>query len=95
VSLAAPAPRAVLRANLSRDDLLMRAGVDTAPLQRLTGAIDAPAMIAMNGEVELDGRSFAETAARFLAGRGKAGAASGPSSAAATSLAWRAASSAR
>ncbi|MGZ5248652.1 MAG: glycine betaine ABC transporter substrate-binding protein [Caldimonas sp.] len=46
--------------------LLMRAGVDAAPLQRLAGAIDAAAMIAMNGEVELDGRSFAETAARFL-----------------------------
>ena len=27
MSLAAPAPRAVLRANLSRDDLMMRAGV--------------------------------------------------------------------
>ena len=34
-------------------------------------------MIAMNGEVELDGRSFADTAARFLAARGVAAAASG------------------
>ena len=68
--------------------LLMRAGIDAAPLQRLAGAIDAPAMIAMNAEVELDGRSFAETAARFLAGRGPAGAASAPGVAA--SLAWRA-----
>ena len=46
--------------------LLMRAGVDTAPLQVLAGTIDAAAMIAMNGEVELDGRSFADTAAKFL-----------------------------
>ena len=50
--------------------LLMRAGVDAAPLRKLTGAIDAPAMIAMNGEVELDGKSFAAAAARFLTGRG-------------------------
>jgi len=57
--------------------LLMRAGVDAAPLQRLAGSIDAATMIAMNGEVELDGRSFAETAAKFLAAGGKAGAASG------------------
>ena len=54
--------------------LLMRQGVDVGPLQRLTGAIDAATMIAMNGEVELDGRSFAETAARFLATRGAAAA---------------------
>ena len=73
--------------------LLMRAGVDSGPLQRLAGAIDAPAMIAMNGEVELDGRSFAETAARFLAGRGPASAAS-TSSSPAPRLAWRAASGA-
>ena len=57
--------------------LLMRAGVDVAPLQRLAGAIDAPAMIAMNGEVELDGRSFAATAAGFLARRGGAAAVGG------------------
>jgi osmoprotectant transport system permease protein len=57
--------------------LLMRQGVDVGPLQRLTGAIDAATMIAMNGEVELDGRSFAETAARFLATRGVAVAAGG------------------
>ena len=73
--------------------LLMRAGVDAAPLQRLAGAIDAPAMIAMNGEVELDGRTFAEAAARFLAGHGMAGAASAPGAAA--SLAWRGSSDAR
>jgi glycine betaine/choline ABC-type transport system substrate-binding protein/ABC-type proline/glycine betaine transport system permease subunit len=65
--------------------VLMRAGVDPAPLARLAGAIDAATMIAMNGEVELDHRSFAETARKFLAG-GFAGAsaartASGASSA--------------
>ena len=57
--------------------LLMRASVDAGPLQRLAGSIDAATMIAMNGEVELDGRSFAETAARFLAARGVAAAAGG------------------
>ncbi len=57
--------------------LLMRAGVDPRPLQPLAGAIDAATMIALNGEVELDGRGFAETAAKFLAARGIAGAASG------------------
>ena len=56
--------------------LLMRTGVDTSALQRLTGTITAQAMIAMNGEVELDGRSFAEVAHRFLVGRGIVGAAS-------------------
>jgi len=48
--------------------VLMRADVDAAPLARLAGSIDAATMIAMNGEVELDGRSFAETAKKFLAG---------------------------
>jgi len=48
--------------------LLMRAGLDTAPLQRLAGAIDGRSMIAMNAEVELDGRSFADVAKAFLAG---------------------------
>ncbi len=48
--------------------VLMRAGVDAAPLAGLAGSIDAATMIAMNGEVELDGRSFAETARKFLAG---------------------------
>jgi osmoprotectant transport system permease protein len=49
--------------------LLMRAAVDAAPLKRLEGAIDAPAMIALNAQVELDGASFAEVARRFVAGR--------------------------
>jgi len=53
--------------------LLMRAGVDIAPLRKLAGTIDAAAMIAMNGEVELDGKSFAETARGFLARRGIVG----------------------
>ena len=56
--------------------VLMRAGVDPAPLARLAGAIDAATMIAMNADVELDGASFATTAAKFVAGRfGGAGAA--------------------
>ena len=58
--------------------LLMRASVDARPLRPLAGAIDAVAMIAMNGEVEIDGKSFAETAAKFLATRGVAASASGP-----------------
>ena len=53
--------------------LLMRAGLDTTPLEKLAGSIDARTMIEMNGEVELDGRSFAEVAARFLAARGITG----------------------
>ena len=48
--------------------VLMRASVDPAPLARLAGSIDAATMIAMNAEVELDGRSFAETARKFVAG---------------------------
>jgi glycine betaine/choline ABC-type transport system substrate-binding protein/ABC-type proline/glycine betaine transport system permease subunit len=48
--------------------VLMRAGVDAAPLAALAGSIDAATMIAMNGAVELDGRSFAETAKKFRAG---------------------------
>ena len=55
--------------------LLMRKGVDAAPLQRLAGSIDAATMIAMNAEVELDGRPFADVAARFLATRGATAAA--------------------
>jgi len=50
--------------------LLMRASVDAAPLKRLEGAIDAPTMIALNAQVELDGASFAEVAKRFVAGPG-------------------------
>jgi osmoprotectant transport system permease protein len=55
--------------------LLMRTTLDTGPLRRLEGRIDAAAMIAMNAQVELDGRSFAEVARQFVAGPGGAGAA--------------------
>jgi osmoprotectant transport system permease protein len=54
--------------------VLMRIGVDAAPLTPLAGSIDAAAMIAMNGRVEIDGASFAEAARDFLAGRGSPGA---------------------
>ncbi len=47
--------------------LLMRAAVDPAPFAALQGRLDAATMIRLNAEVELDGRSFAEVAARFLA----------------------------
>ena len=56
--------------------LLMRAAVDARPLARLEGRIDATAMIAMNAQVELDGKSFAEVAKGFVAG-GTAPAATG------------------
>ncbi|HEX4236284.1 MAG TPA: glycine betaine ABC transporter substrate-binding protein [Caldimonas sp.] len=62
--------------------VLMRANVDAAPLARLAGSIDAATMIAMNGEVELDGKSFAETARKFLAGGFAASASSGAAAAA-------------
>ena len=70
--------------------LLMRKGVDAAPLQRLAGSIDAATMIAMNAEVELDGRPFADVAARFLATRGAtaAAAASGAAASAARPGFW-------
>ena len=58
--------------------VLMRAGVDPAPLAKLAGSIDAATMIAMNAEVELDGRSFAETARKFLAGGSRRPAARAP-----------------
>jgi osmoprotectant transport system permease protein len=64
--------------------VLMRAAVDPAPLARLAGSIDAATMIAMNAEVELDGKSFAETARKFLAGGFAAAGAARPSSAAAS-----------
>jgi len=48
--------------------LLMRAGVDEAPLRQLAGRIDEATMIALNAQVEIDGLSFAEVARRFLAG---------------------------
>jgi osmoprotectant transport system permease protein len=48
--------------------LLMRAGFDAAPLQRLAGRIDAQRMTMMNAAVEIDGRSYAEVAREFVAG---------------------------
>ncbi len=59
--------------------LLMRAGLDAAPLQRLAGAIDTRAMIALNAEVELDGRSFADVVHDFLARDAAQPAAAAPS----------------
>lgn len=50
--------------------LLMRAGLDAAPLQRLAGRIDEGRMIAMNAAVELDGRRYEEVAREFVAGLG-------------------------
>jgi osmoprotectant transport system permease protein len=67
--------------------VLMRAAVDPGPLARLAGSIDAATMIAMNAEVELDGKSFAETARKFLAGGFAAAGAARPSSAAASARA--------
>ena len=48
--------------------LLMRSAVDVRPLAKLEGRIDAATMIAMNGQVELDGQSFTDVAKRFVAG---------------------------
>lgn len=50
--------------------LLMRAGVDPAPLASLAGRIDARTMIALNAQAELDGIGFEQVAARFLSGSG-------------------------
>lgn len=61
--------------------LLMRADVDERPLQRLAGRIDNAAMTRMNGEVELDGRSFAEVASRFVSGESPGASASTSASA--------------
>ena len=58
--------------------LLMRAGFDPAPLRGLEGRIDEAAMIAMNGQVELQGLSFADVAKRFLAGTPAASASAAP-----------------
>jgi osmoprotectant transport system permease protein len=66
--------------------LLMRTGVDVRPLARLEGRIDAPAMIAMNAQVELDGQSFAAVAQRFVSGA-SAGASASPSAAASATAA--------
>ena len=64
--------------------LLMRRSVDERPLKRLEGAIDAPTMIALNAQVELDGMSFAEVAKRFVDGASAASAAGSGSASAAS-----------
>lgn len=48
--------------------LLMRAGLDERPLQRLAGRLDEAQMIALNAAVEVDGASFETVARRWLAG---------------------------
>ena len=50
--------------------LLMRRDLDTAPLERLQGAIDNRTMIALNARAELDHVAFADVAAGFVAERG-------------------------
>ena len=46
--------------------LLMRSSYDPAPLRSLEGRINESQMIAMNGQVEVDGQSFASVAKQFL-----------------------------
>lgn len=53
--------------------LLMRAGVDERPLAALAGRIDDDTMRALNGQVEIDGRSFEQVARDFLAHKPQAG----------------------
>lgn len=60
--------------------LLMRTTLDAGPLQVLQGRIDAATMIRLNGEVELDGSSFAEVARRFIAGTTAAASSAGVAS---------------
>lgn len=62
--------------------LLMRATLDAAPLQALAGRFNEASMIALNAQVELDGKSFADVARGFLDGaqaRGADAAAARPS----------------
>ena len=54
--------------------LLMRSSFDPTPLKSLEGRINETQMIAMNGQVEVDGQSFANVAKQFLAGGGVANA---------------------
>ena len=63
--------------------LLMRSSLPaaaSAALARLEGRIDEATMIALNAEVELDGRTFVEVARAFLDRSAKVSAASAPSS---------------
>ena len=54
--------------------LLMRAGVDVAPLRGLEGRIPAATMVGLNAQVELDGMAFDAVARGFLQGGAAAGA---------------------
>ncbi|MFO1272480.1 MAG: glycine betaine ABC transporter substrate-binding protein [Rubrivivax sp.] len=58
--------------------LLMRASLDAKPLSALQGRIDEAAMVALNAQVEIDRRAFAEVARDFLAGKTGASAAPAP-----------------
>ena len=49
--------------------LLMKSDLDPAPFAALRGAIDTNRMIALNGEAELDGLSFAQIAKKFVTQR--------------------------
>jgi osmoprotectant transport system permease protein len=64
----------------------MRATLDPTPLLPLQGRIDARTMVRLNGEVELDGGSFADVARRFL---DPAGAAAAPSAAQSSPGLWQ------
>jgi osmoprotectant transport system permease protein len=48
--------------------LLMRAGVDVAPLRGLEGRISAATMVGLNAQAELDGQAFDAVARGFLQG---------------------------
>jgi osmoprotectant transport system permease protein len=54
-----------------RLDIAQRFPKAWAALAKLEGRIDEPAMIAMNAQAELDGKSFAAVAEGFLAAQGK------------------------
>ncbi|NML47277.1 ABC transporter permease subunit [Ramlibacter sp. G-1-2-2] len=49
--------------------LLMRASVDEKPLAPLANRIDEATMQGMNGQVEIDGKTFEEVAKGFVAGK--------------------------
>jgi osmoprotectant transport system permease protein len=61
--------------------LLMRAGLDAAPLESLKGRIDERTMIALNAAVEIDRQPFAEVARRFLDGGAAQGTRAAPKAA--------------
>jgi osmoprotectant transport system permease protein len=59
--------------------LLMRAGVDVAPLRGLEGRISAATMVGLNAQAELDGQAFDAAARGFLQGGAAQAGASRPS----------------